>query len=185
VESTADGALLRKKNFQLPAGIRLRILAAVTGLGALAVGAAVAAALINTTTAMGIALFYGFCSFIFMRVSHSEIRADDRGIQTAMRQAFRPRRIPWKDIDYFDVTECAGGELIVVARLQDGNDVVLPELKSEYPWAWRWGRNAGAVTAVCDELNRRRHLEVRMFRVTADYRPARREVAPAQPTPAA
>jgi hypothetical protein len=170
VKSTADGTLLRKKNFQLPAGVRLRILAAMTGFGALAMGGAVAAALIGTTTALGIALFYAFAAFLYLRVSHAEIRADDRGIQTAVRQALRPRRIPWKEVDHFDVTECSGGELIVVARLQDGNDVVLPELKSEYPWAWRWGRNADAVKSVCDELNRRRHLEVRMFRVTAPAR---------------
>jgi hypothetical protein len=174
VESTADGALLRKKNFQLPAGVRLRILAGITAFGALALGAAVAAALVETTTALCIALAYSFCAFIYLRVTHSEIRADDRGIQTAVRQALRPRRIPWKEVDHFDVTQCSGGELIVVARLQDGNDVVLPELKSEYPWAWRWGRNADAVKSVCDELNRRRHLEVRMFRVTA---PARVPVA--------
>jgi hypothetical protein len=174
VESTADGTLLRKKTFQLPAGVRLRMLAAATAVGALTLGGAVAAALMDTTTALGIALLYAFIAFLYLRVSHSEIRADDRGIQTAVRQAFRPRRIPWKEVDHFDVTECSGGELIVVARLQDGTDVVLPELKSEYPWAWRWGRNADAVKSVCDELNRRRHLEVRMFRVTA---PARVPVA--------
>jgi hypothetical protein len=159
--------LLRKKNFRLPAGLRLRLVALTTGFGAIALGGAVAAALLSPLGATIVALLYAFAAFVFVRASHSEIRADDRGIQTAVRQAFRPRRISWKEIEQFDVTECAGGEKIVVARLWDDTDVVLPELKSEYPWLARWGRNADAVNAICDQLNRRRMLEVRMWRTPA------------------
>lgn len=160
------------------------MLAAVTGIGALALGGVVAAGLITPAGGVVTGLLYAFAAFIFFRSSHAEIRADDRGIRTSVRQAFRPRLIPWKEVAQFDVTECAGGEAIVVARLHDGNDVVLPELKSEYPWLARWGRNSRAVGSICDELNRRRALEVRMWRAAAPERHPVGTVAAGQSSPA-
>jgi hypothetical protein len=171
VEQSRDGELLRKRNFRLPAGFRMRMLAGVTGVGALGLGGIVAGGVLTPAGGVTVGLLYAFAAFIFARSSNAEIRADDRGIRTSVRQAFRPRLIPWKEISQFDVTECAGGETIVVARLRDGNDVVLPELKSEYPWLARWGRNAAAVGSICDELNRRRALEVRMWHAASPEAP--------------